>query len=177
MNRETFNIVITALDAAKIKLEAMKRAITPEECISSWQEFLGAQHRVFARLKYVTMNDSSKGWFDKITNEQRSDELLKYLLHARDQYEHGGKEVIQNRRQTTLLTMDINRPGPAAFTPVATIPAHVRIVSVTDRSTKYPVPKVHLGKTMDKADPITIAELAIAYLDSKVAEVETKFVK
>lgn len=177
MDREAFKIVKMALDIAKAKVEAMKRAITPDQCISSWHEFLGAQHRVFARLKFVTMKDASKGWFDQVTNEQRSDDLLKYLLHARDQHEHGGREVIQYRPQTTVFTMDPNTWGPTALTPVLTAPAHIRIVPVTDRSTQYLLPKSHLGKPIDKNDPITIAILAIAYLESKVAELEARFVR
>ena len=177
MDREAFKIVKIALNDAKAKLALMKRAVTPEACISSWQDFLVAQHRVFAKLKYVTMNDPSKGWFDQITNERRTDDLLKYLLHARDQLEHGGRDVIQHRRQTTLLQWDQNQTGADAFKPIMTVPAHVRIFPVIDRSTKYLLPKLHLGKTLDKSDPISIAELALMYLDSKVSEAETCFVK
>jgi hypothetical protein len=177
MDRDAFKIVKTAFNEAKAKLALMKRAVTPEACVSSWQDFLVAQHRVFAKLKYVTMNGPSKGWFDQITNEQRTDDLLKYLLHARDQLEHGGADVIQHRRQTTLLQWNPNQLGALAFKPIMTVPTHVRIVPVIDRNTKYLLPKTHLGNPLEKADPISIAELALKYLGSKMSEAETRFVK
>src|SRR6266567_2927832 len=102
MDDETFRAKAFAaakekIQLAKDKLQKMRSATNLDDLEKLWGEFIAEQHRVFLRLKKATERGSGKGWFDNITHDQRTDELLKYLLHARDAAEHGIEPITEKR--------------------------------------------------------------------------------
>jgi hypothetical protein len=187
------------LRLAEAKLAAMRDARTLDELATLWEEFVAEQHRVFLRLRKATEHGPGKGWFDQIINEQRSDELLKYLLHARDAAEHGIEKITEKKpsrigigpKQGNKLEIGYlelkSHPGgiqmikgdPKTMEQIAItfVPGKVQLVAVTDRGTIYQPPTSHLGKAIGDVNPISVAELAVAYLDAKVGEAEAKYVK
>jgi hypothetical protein len=80
--REEFNL-------ARAKLDAMKQAPSLGYYAQSWSDFLAHVQRAFTKMKIATKHGASKGWYDKIENERRSDDLLSYIRHARNADEHG----------------------------------------------------------------------------------------
>ncbi|MCP3462129.1 hypothetical protein [Bradyrhizobium sp. CCGUVB23] len=186
------------LQLAKGKLDAMRNAKTLDELAALWEEFVAEQHRVYLRLRKATEHGPGKGWFDQILNEQRSDELLSYLLHARDAAEHGIERITEKRgggigigpKQGNSLYvkhMQISNghdgvhvevdPETMAQIKVEFIPGKVHLVAVTDRGKVYQPPVTHLGKPISDLSPIVAAELAVKYLETKLAEAEAKYVK
>ncbi len=196
MDPKAFAAAKEKLEIAKSKLAAMKAARNLDQLAHLWIEFLTEQHRVYLRLRKATEKGPGKGWFDRILHDQRNDDLLKYVLHARDAAEHGIEAVTQKRgggfavrakeglKSIHIKHMAINpRPGvalemdseTAAQVDVIFHSNSVHLVAVTDRGTVYQPPKEHLGDHINNLNPISVAELAIAYLERKCAEAETNF--
>lgn len=153
--------------------------------------------RVFLRLKKATEHGAGKGWFDHIVNEQRNDELLGYLLHARDAAEHGIDQITEKRAGSVGIRSKGNclhvkelrlqssphglqvtgDPETLKQLVVEFIPGTVHLIAVVDRGVVYQPPKNHLGKAIENPNPIAAAELAIVYLEMKLAEAEAYYVK
>jgi hypothetical protein len=72
-------------DLAAAKLESMKQAPDLGHYAQSWFDFLSHVQRAFTKMKIATINGPSKGWYDKIENERRTDDLLRYIRHARNE--------------------------------------------------------------------------------------------
>lgn len=77
------------LQRARDKVAAMEAAVNMRMLAQSWEEFLTLQQQVFLRLRKAFEGGRSKGWFDSVVNEQRNDDMLKYVMHARHADEHG----------------------------------------------------------------------------------------
>ncbi|MHC2401403.1 hypothetical protein ACVMGC_005947 [Bradyrhizobium barranii subsp. barranii] len=186
------------LQLAKAKLDAMRNAKTLDELAALWGEFVAEQHRVYLRLRKATGHGPGKGWFDRILNEQRSDALLSYLLHARDAAEHGIEKITEKRdggiginpkqgNSLHIKHMKISNgphgvhieadPETMAQIKVEFIPGKVHLVAVTDRREVYQPPATHLDQPISDLSPIVAAELAVQYLEAKLAEAEAKYVK
>ena len=170
MNKKAFNAAKEALQELRDKLLALKLASTDGEKLSSWKEFLSANERVFIRLAAATEScDEAKGWFRDVKKERDGDELLTYLHHARHVREHGLQRVILKRKPTMLIS-----PAAPGKMRVQTFPAAIQIVAVVDRGVRYPVPKHHLGKSIQPYVTV-IAEMGLVYIEAKVAEAEAKW--
>lgn len=176
---------------AKAKLEAMKAAKTLDELSVLWEEFLAEYHRVLLRLRKATEQGNGKGWFNSILNSQRTDELLRYMLHARDAAEHGIEKITEKRpggvairpkqgNSILVRRMEIRGdhsgakitidPETMEEIEITFHPDNVSLVTVVDRGTAYQPPTSHLGRAIADVSPVALAEIAIAYLEAKIAE-------
>jgi hypothetical protein len=186
----------TAFDGAKDKLrllidklEAMERAQSLQQLSDCWLDFLNETQRVFLKMKKATEKGSSKGWFDKIQNERTSDDMLSYVLHARNADEHGISQVtridnggiginvggdvehMELRQENGRLDVKYKGKNPLHFN---FIPGAVKLLPVFDRGIKYDAPKLHLGKIIEQ-NPMTVARLTVDYLKRIIKDAETKF--
>jgi hypothetical protein len=175
----------------------MRNAKTVDELAILWEEFLAEQHRVYIRLKKATEQiKGGKSWFEAIEVAQRSDELLQYVFQARGANEHGIENItakedggwrlkpksgnsihvkhmeVRGSPEGTSILMD-HETGNQVI--VEFFPAQVRLIPVDSRGATYNPPTQHLGSPILDATPIMIAELAIAFLESKIREAETDF--
>jgi hypothetical protein len=191
-----------ALEAAKEKLQharekvaAMTAATDIRMLARLWEEFLTLQQQVFLRLKKAFEHGHSKLWSDTVINDQRSDEMLRYLKHARNADEHGIHKItetntgglgIRPRQGDTLhvnrMVLDTRGPTPviamdqetASNALIVFIPASVKVIAVRDRGVNYDPPTSHLGNPI-VSSVISMAALTVSYLANRMQEGEIKF--
>ncbi|WP_157516583.1 MULTISPECIES: hypothetical protein [unclassified Methylosinus] len=191
MDEKAFSAAIEKLNHANRKLRDMEAAKTLDQLALLWEEFLIAQNGVYTRLKKATELGSAKGWFDRISNERSSDELLRYLLHARNAAEHGIERITSQEPGNVTLNSEPGKPlhikrleirsghdGMRIIGDRETLsqlrigftPGEVRLIAVKDRGIIYLPPNMHFGKPIQNVSPVVCANLGIAYLTSKVSE-------
>jgi hypothetical protein len=152
----------------------------------AWSEFLAAVTTVYAKLEQASkVSAKSRAWFGKRKHEQRQDELLTYLLHARNADRHGIKSVAvasgitaRGSKYTTVLTKpdgDLDEVITEAGKPMhlqVLLPG-VWLLPVTDRGVTFDPPKVHLGgQLQDDLVASDVTGLTIAYLRQMIEEAE-----
>ena len=137
-------------------------------------------------------------WFGKLNSARRLDPLLQYLYQARNDEEHHGlarsterqvghvsigritgqtaKIGFLNVRGSAGKIEVIDGGGHENFEPeVFVTPPHLILVQVRDRDRVkvYDPPTEHLGKPLEQGtDPIVVAELALKYAESLLAEAD-----
>lgn len=111
MNRGILGQAGNRLAAAKKKASAIGRSRSQSEIIELWSEFLTEQSRFFNRLGNAMDTDSERGWFDRVINARNQDEVMSYLLHARNADEHGRSSVATPGPSG----VEIGTPGRAMF--------------------------------------------------------------
>jgi hypothetical protein len=173
------------------KLKAMEEASDIQKLSDGWLDFLNETQRVFLKMKKATEKCSAKGWYDQIQNQRTSDDMLSYVLHARNADEHGISKVTEVERggiginvggdgyvehmeiRNTESRVDIKYRGknPLHFN---FIPGSVKLLPVFDRGIKYDVPKKHMGKPIE-AKPLAVAKLTAEFLKNLMEEAEKKF--
>jgi hypothetical protein len=195
MNEKALEAAKEKLQHAREKVSAMTAATDIRILARLWEEFLTLQQQVFLRLSKAFERGHSKSWSDAVINEKRSDDMLRYVMHARNADEHGinsiseanmGKVTINPRQGMTLsvnrMVVDTRGPTPiiamdpetAANATITFIPASVKVLPVRDRGVDYNPPTSHLGDPIISS-PISIAEMTISYLEKKIHEGETRF--
>jgi hypothetical protein len=195
MDQRAFAAAKEKFQLAKIKFEAMKTATDLPHLAQLWGEFLTEQHRVFLRLKKAAEHGRGKGWFDVIAAEQRADDLLKYCLHARNAHEHGIERITNSTPSTMAIIPKVNRlfikemtirtdaNGTHITADPETMnniflnwnPGSVNLIAVKDRGQIYHPPFKHLNKIIEHPTPISVADMTVAYLESKISDAEIKF--
>lgn len=173
------------------KLEVMEKAADVQRLSDGWLDLLNEAQRVFLKMKKATEGCSAKGWYDRIQYQRTSDDMLRYLLHARNADEHGISKITEVERGGIGIQvggdgyvehMEINNAAgrvdikyrgknPLHF---KFIPGEVKLLPVFDRGIKYDVPTTHLGRPIE-AKPLAVAKLTAEYLKSLIEEAEKKF--
>lgn len=190
MDKKAFESATGKVSVALEKAAAMKLATEASALARLWEEFLTVQQQVFLRLKKAFEHGASKQLSDAIVNDQRSDDMLKYVLHARNADEHGvdavsetvqprlsinpkaGGElrvnhlVLDSRRSFPVVTMD---KETAENVVIAFHPAEVYLIRVRDRGVYYDPPTKHLGRSITPT-PIVVADLLTKYLATRIAQ-------
>lgn len=128
----------------------------------AWDDMLVYGNRVFSKLEQGAKTGDSKGWFDGIKNARRTDEVMRYLQHARNADEHTPRASlsINNSQQSITCSADLppgsdiaeigmddfgnlvlHSPGPG-ISLIEFAPRSVEAQSVRDRGVEYPVPAI-----------------------------------
>jgi hypothetical protein len=105
-----------ACKAASEKLAAMKTTKDQQHLSVLWSEFLIYTQRTFTRLRKATERGSSKGWSDNVLDVRSNDELLSYILHARNADEHGIEPITHRQASGFTLHPKEEKPWGAAST-------------------------------------------------------------
>jgi hypothetical protein len=189
MDDRAFASAKEKLENAKRKLAAMKAATNLNDLADRWSEFLTEVQRFYTRLMKATEHGPSKGWFDQVKNLRKTDPLLRYVHHARNADEHGIERITARVRTLTIGDpgeyaaiehLEIGTDGQIKTLKVTqgTVrwhPEQVIFVAVVDRGETYQPPMAHLGNPICSESLISVAELAIQYLDSLISEASEKF--
>jgi hypothetical protein len=192
MYREAFVRAREEARKASDKIVAIRNARTLSEVADLWSSFLTHVQRSYTRLRIACRSGPSKGWCDEVWNTRNNDDLLKYVLHARNADEHGLAPITESKRGSIGLrpkkgnTLEVDHltigagqmvmgPKLAANADIVIIPAEVLLVPVRDRSVQYDLPTKHLGKDVGPIKMIGVAEFAEAYLRGILDEADTKF--
>lgn len=191
-----------AIDQAQLRLarlvlaeEALCLAKTYEALESAWVDFLTAASTIYSKLEQGAKGfGPSEAWYGRKKNERRTDELLRYIHHARNSEEHGIDDVTQRWDEHRYLTPNgdvfgINVPHGEAITDLHFVGADgeriemngvinplIKLVEVHDWRYRdsFAPPKTHLGENLPEViDPAYIASLARQYLIAIIDEAKT----
>lgn len=151
----------TGIDARAIEMAreefararlAAERTVTGEghaKLAEQWSLFLHHANRVFTKLgKGVVRDSPAKGWWDRVWHTRTTDDLLRYIMHARNADEHGLRRITLGTaarpRGFVLGPFGIDR----LVEPEATL-----MVAVYDRGVPYNPPTTHLGQPLNIERP------------------------
>lgn len=190
MKRAAVSISRDLLDRARVASATIDNAKSPKEVEVAWSNFLTPAHRIFSKLEQgAKTNTHSQDWFKKKKVERRSNEILKYLHHARNADEHGLAKVLDQTQPGLALgvgpgawrfdgtlgpggtlrvtAMGGQVPGQSKF--VEKIPAKIKLRTVIDRGVSYDPPKNDSGSGML---PNEAAKAALVFLETMIAEAD-----
>lgn len=188
-----------AVQKAKIRLQTLKKAVEDlsecsnhDEFVGIWYTFLVAAKGIYTTLQQgAKVSPQSKQWFGAKSAVRRGDELLQYLYQARNSDEHGIGAV--TKPNPGRLHIGVAKPGysdsivvngtigPGGIFSVRSAderpvlieetPAYSELVPVMGRAGEgYPVPTQHLGVPLASQLPIPVAQEAVKYFESLIAE-------
>ena len=183
-----------AVTQAKEKLERAKSAIiklqhskTFAERSASWADFLVASSGVYSKLEQGSKsNGKSTAWFGRKKHDRKKNPLLSYIHHARNTEEHGIAPTTERKNGSLTISGDFSLKGdigsggtlnitplPDGRFPVVEIEKPtIILVGVTDDrfGDSFDPPNEHLGTPLSNNSPLTVANLAIAYLSILIEE-------
>jgi hypothetical protein len=197
--RVQFSMEKRALEQARDSLQAAKAAVDqlkdagdfPTFC-RAWSAFLVNSNRIHTKLSAgARLNAKSRQWTGR-KQERKKDPLLRYLHQARNSDEHGIEPVAEIvpgsmgigatpgasvRLRSLIMTRNVivADADPPEALQVSITPTDAKLSRVyDDRSdTWYEPPLVHQGRSIAGANPIRVAELAITYLETLLAQAES----
>jgi hypothetical protein len=192
MDREAFERSRDESRKAAGKLQEIRGANQLEKISELWSEYLTCIQRSYTKLRIACRNGPSKGWCDKVFHTRDDDELLKYVLHARNADEHGIAKITKeksggvglNPKEGNFLGVDeltisggrlSMGPALAANAKIETFPAEVLLVPVRERGVAYAVPSMHLGNKLADVNLLAVAEAADQFLRAKLDEADKAF--
>src|SRR5258707_10253620 len=192
MDREVFGRAREEAAKASEKIVEIRTVATLSEIADLWSGFLIHVQRSYTRLRIACRSGPSKGWCDQVWQTRNNDDLLKYVLHARNADEHGLAPVTTNKEGSIGLrpkkgnSLEIDHlqigggrivmgPKLAANTEIIVVPSEVLLAPVWDRSVRYDLPTKHLGKDIGSINMLSVAEHAEAYLRGVLDEADEKF--
>ena len=147
----------------------------------AWGEFLIALGGVYAKLEQASKaSAASKSWYHARRLERASDDLLKYLHHARNVEEHGIAPVTKEGHRSVSIepggmvqftsdgvdTWHITAASPGAIKPQD---PELLLARVTDRHGTWAPPLVHLGEPIEPV-PTATAEAALSYAEAMLSD-------
>lgn len=180
------------LNSARKAMEELKTCRDLEQFHETWFAFLTAAKSIYTALETGSKISSpqSRQWFGGKQRERREDALLQYVYQARNDEEHGldtqaemspGYFGIRVKRGYSTSIVGSMKDGVFTFAStdgkpmlLETMPEHISLKAVTGRGGEiFRPPNTHLGQRIDFGFmPLPVAEKAIAYLASMVAEAE-----
>lgn len=178
---------------ARQKLEAIRASNNPATLDALWSDYLTHTQRAYTKLRIACAEGPSKLWCDKLIERRRSDELLQYLLHARNADEHGieaitekteGRVLFKPKPPATSIKIDyleivrgVITMGPETQRNaiIELVPAAVKLVPVRDRGVTYQIPRRHRGEDFNDPTLIGVGEIGLAFLEHTLAEAAETF--
>ncbi len=182
----------TKLEDARLALEGMKSATDPLSFRSQFSAFL--QHA--RAITYALQKDGRhipgfEEWYNGKQQEMGGDELLKFICDARDEDVHEGKHRLDFGTHIQHLSLDAAGPPPSPG--AALVMGREGPLWIVDRGTpqerRIPIkkggvwttwvsmkgaPTVHLGKSLERNDPLTVAQLALDYYASVLSNLNLR---
>lgn len=193
-----------AIEKARARLRNAKRATASiekctdyDEFTDLWYTFLTSNKAIYTALNKGAKNSpKSRQWMGTKARQRKGDQLLQYLIQARDDDEHGLNKVTE--RKPGHLAIGKAAPGFSQNFHIKSLiidggkisgeiasmdnkpvlvelaPAHPILVRVHGRGNiPFDPPEEHLGKPLTDRLPLTVAKLAITYMESLIDEAES----
>lgn len=180
------------LGRARAAVERMRKATSFPEFEEHWREFLRRLDRVWNKAEaHYVRHRKWHSWSGKYTTARSNDELLSYLVQARNVDEHTVAEIVTHQPGSLALgtgpsgsahyqRLSIFKDGrvyvQATGDPKVTItPSRAKLLPVTSRGRTYQVPTSHIGGAIDAKNVPDTADKAVAFYDTFVSEAEKYF--
>src|SRR5258705_7260992 len=93
MDRQAFGRAREEAGKATQKIAEIRQAKTLREITDLWSGFLTDIQRSYTKLRIACRSGPSKGWCDNVFHTRNADDLLNYVLHARNADEHGVAKI------------------------------------------------------------------------------------
>ena len=184
---------LVELSRASQAIQAMRAANSLAEFEEQWKQFLHRAERVWNKmLGHFGRSPKWHGWASKHEHLRKTDPLLSYLINARGAEEHTVSEIVSRSPSgiginpaegNSLYIKKIEQRGgnliiesPQALK-IEFIPARVGVLPVSNRGRMYPIPNSHLGRPIDPAAVVELAQFAHDYYQSALQSAEAFFVK
>jgi hypothetical protein len=179
------------MNIASLSVDGLGKAKTTyQESQRHWAQFLLASNGVFTALEQGSKSSgTSRAWFGRQKNVRRTDDLLSYLQHARNAYEHGlpsitmleppklsmmaGEDVvgeIRNFNGRAGRYHPVGSSDPSTVTEMRIYPERAALVAVRDRGVEYLPPTRHLESPLLDNSPVIVASLALKFLEEMIKE-------
>lgn len=162
--------------------QALARLMSPKDLLDfrdAWDDFLHHTRRLTLKLELgCRSEEQAKSWYGRVRQDQRQDDLLCYLLHARNAEQHGLETTLDTSTSIGArgsifvenLTIVDGKITSAKVKPLSPgsklVIQHISVlVPVKDgrSGTIYNPPRSHLGEAVADQSPLAIATLAIKY--------------
>ncbi len=181
------------LHLAKELFEEMKRAESLNALEALWKRFLHHVDRVWNKAEaHYCKSPKWPNWGGKYIRLRRQDELLSYLVAARNADEHsisevtalqGGSFRINARDPNQGLHIKSLKFGPKGIEDISLgteaiiefTPAQVQLIKVHNRDRDYAPPSRHLGQPIDTSNLIVVAAAALRFYESFLHAAEVQF--
>lgn len=173
----------------------MRKARSFAEFEEHWREFLRRIDRIWNKAEaHYSRSPKWHGWSGKFKDKRSRDELLSYLMQARNTEEHSVADIVALQPGSIEIGAG---PGGAFYKrvevrdgqltieasgdPKVTInPARPKLIPVRNRGREYPVPSRHVGPdgvsvTLNSEDVPATAELALRYYEKFVNDAREFF--
>lgn len=179
------------LAEAFASVEQLERATAWEDFEAGWSRFLSAINATYNILGASSRGEpKSEGWFSKIQGLRRSDDLLGYLMHARNSNDHGIDSVLERKpgglgigkgaREVHIEKLVVEKGkittlrgsqdgGPLR---VEIIPERIELRPVIDRGVEYAPPTSFLGKEIPDRSPAAVGKVGLEFIARLFAEAE-----
>ncbi|MCX7140509.1 MAG: hypothetical protein NT123_05280 [Proteobacteria bacterium] len=168
---------------ANLALTQMQSARDLNEYEKSWVDFLHYLDRAWNKLeKYARAGGSVQKHFSEVNRWRKEDELLRYLVQARNSDEHSIQEIVGKQAGCLTITGGIDggtiyrgmfegsgRVGNLLHEGNLEIkfhPERLEVIPVSNRGVTYPPPESHLGSLLKTRLPHELAKIALNYYES-----------
>ena len=185
------------LALARKHVAALRKADRTSRIVKEWGGFLTEAGRFYSKLETGSkQHGQSDGWFGRKKNERKTDPLLRYVHHARNSHEHSIEEITGGVPGS--ISMEASMPSGMMLNGSLTIkdgkvtentlkgdtvygnpklvvtPPRVILVRIYDRQfgDHFDTPHDHLGVALEGTSPVIVAELAVDYMETMLAEAE-----
>ncbi len=182
---------------AKRAIADIEKCTDYHEFTDLWYTFLTSNKAIYTALnKGAKNNPQSRQWMGGKARQRKEDQLLQYLFQARDDDEHGLNQVTE--RKPGHLAIGKAAPGFSKSIHIKSLiiedgkvsgevesmdnkpvliestPPHPILATVHGRgNVSFVPPAEHLGHSLPDQSPLTVAKLAITYMESLIDEAET----
>lgn len=181
------------ISAAKKCIEFMENSKNHDEYEGHWRDFLTHIDKSFNKLLCATKPVKGKfsSYFSKNMMLRKADEMLVYLLQARNSDFHSTQDIAQlSPAHTTFGAM----PGVSSLfvkkmvinngflehyegdpLMVSFHPNTTRVVAVENQGQRYNPPSMHLGEHLSNNHPTTLAKLGVTFYENWINESSSQF--
>lgn len=173
-----------------------RKNIDASEFYQHWVQFLTHQANAFNEFQALEarniMNGRAKAWWGRKKKVRKDDELLSYVLHARNAKNHHGIRRVARTIPKAMNGIVFTATNKGFVAATAGMPETTILTWVEDCKIIYKVPSTHLGKNLTGAQwpsmdmqiayslgiaepPNVIADLAdlvVKYLESLIVEAQ-----
>ena len=181
------------LKRARIAIDNMRDSGDSREFEEHWKEFLHRVERSWNKARaHYGKSPKWSGWQSSHERARRTDQLLSYLENARGAEEHTVNEIVEHRpggiginaaegNSLYLERLEVNNGKVSVWSPqrlkIEFLPTKMALAPIVNRGKTFAPPSRHLGREVNPADVIGIAELGLKYYADAISSAEAFFVK
>lgn len=180
---------INEFNRAENSISEMKSATNLEEYEDHWKDFLTYLDRAWNKCEDSISNINSVHKIrDFVRRCRKEDNLIQYLVQARNVNEHTIRRIVTKKGACATIT---GGPGGGIIirgsiegsgkvntlvrdgnVEIKFLPARLEVVAVKNKSTIFQPPKEHLGATIHSLIPHELAEMGFSFYKKNIGDIK-----